>query len=406
MTTIALGVVQPLSKVSPPSNTIKIVATYSSTLRKGANGSLTRSVLTLEEVASGLESLQHTLHLDVNLASCTTRCQKFKSNFAWFISYDPAKFDASVLYGKAFKVKDKSGLNKHCLIFNPNEEVKEEKTVTYRVCNVPNSSCNTYIRTFFTRVAPGAQIIEFKEELNKIKGYEHTLSGNVIVKLKYNRSDESKIRIPTGLTVIAGLEVVIQRAGVPLGCFACNQYGHSAGKCPLREVKCSKCGKLGHEGKCYLARPIENALDFPEVESLEFEEPATVPKPKAPPRDNKAKPSSTRTKPTSEVAPAPSKPSKKGPKPLASANNAAPGPQQSRQTRSNSLTDLPSNDLRKQLIKSLIEKRKLQRQDSRRTSRSDQVEDDDEYDSAEDSSLLNHGIVMDDEMEQEETITT
>lgn len=278
MASAASGASQPLTKARPPANTIKIVATYASSVRKDAQGGLTRSVLTLEEVAIGLADLEKSLRLDVDLASCSTRCQKFNSNFSWFISYDPKKFDASRLFGKSFKVKDKSGQSKHCVIFNPNEEVSEEKVTAFRVSMVPNSSCLTYIRAFFTKIAPSAKIVEFQEELNnKVRGYEHTSTGNVILKLKYKRSDESKVRIPTGIVSIAGLEVVIQRAGVPLGCFVCNKHDHSVRGCPLKEIKCSKCGKLGHEGKCYLARNIDNLVDLPDVESLEFEAPAPKP---------------------------------------------------------------------------------------------------------------------------------
>src|SRR6185312_5665993 len=120
--------------------------------------------------------------------------------------------------------------------------------------------------------------VEFKEELNtKVKGYEHSTNGNLLVKLKFKRTEERSVNIPTGLVCIAGLEVVIQRAGVPLGCFACNLHGHAVQNCPLKAIKCSKCGKLGHEGKCYLARSIDALLEMPDVEQVEFEEPAKMP---------------------------------------------------------------------------------------------------------------------------------
>jgi len=127
-------------------------------------------------------------------------------------------------------------------------------------------------------MAPSAQIVEFKEELNtKVKGYEHSTNGNLLVKLKYKRTEERSVKIPTGLVCIAGLEVVIQRAGVPLGCFACNQHGHSVQHCPLKAIQCAKCGKLGHEGKCFLARNIDAVLEMPDVEQVEFEEPVKMP---------------------------------------------------------------------------------------------------------------------------------
>src|SRR6185312_10350741 len=120
--------------------------------------------------------------------------------------------------------------------------------------------------------------VEFKEELNtKVKGYEHSTNGNLLVKLKYKRTEERSVKIPTGLVCIAGLEVVIQRAGVPLGCFACNQHGHSVQHCPLKAIQCAKCGKLGHEGKCFLARNIDAVLEMPDVEQVEFEEPIKIP---------------------------------------------------------------------------------------------------------------------------------
>ena len=224
-------------------------------------------------ILQSLKSLNHGLIAHVDAITTTGKN-------VWFISF-LNDFNFKHLIGKKILINERE-----ILIEDAETPRIINKVFTFKLIGLkPNFDKQEISKFFMQQGINPSEIVNVYDEYCREPEFSHIKNGIIRVKLSFDAVTNTKYKdIVNKLaqnTYIQNQPVSIQRVDKPR-CLFCQSLEHKIANCPVKNLKCTKCGKNGHEdSNCNLAKrtAVQNTdhlFDDADIDELDSSAVATT----------------------------------------------------------------------------------------------------------------------------------